>query len=67
MDQGYPVTGPSPGTNPLICPSSLPLASGNLLSDIFPKSHGFFFWVLECLDRGGRGGMGERVGSLVLV
>jgi hypothetical protein len=43
MGQGYPPTGPSPGANPPIYPSSLPLASGNLLSNILSKSHGFFF------------------------
>ena len=43
MGQGYPLTGPSPGTNPLINPSSLPLASGNPVSNIFPKIHGIFF------------------------
>ena len=42
MGQDYPSTGPSPGANPPIYPSSLPLACGNLLSNIFPKSHGFF-------------------------
>ncbi len=41
---GLPPTGPSPGANPLIYPSSLPLASGNPLSGISPKSHGFFFF-----------------------
>jgi hypothetical protein len=45
MGQGYPLTGPSPGANPPIYPSSLPLASGNLFSNIFPKSHGFFFFL----------------------
>jgi hypothetical protein len=43
MGQGYPLTGPSPGATPPIYPSSLPLACGNRLSNIFPKSHGFFF------------------------
>jgi len=43
MGQDYPPTGPSPGANPSIYPSSLPWASGNLFSDISPKSHGFFF------------------------
>ncbi len=43
MDQGYPLTGPSPGTNPPIYPSSLSLPCGNLFSNIFPKSHGIFF------------------------
>ena len=42
MGQDYPSTGPSPGANPPIYPSSLPLACGNLLSNIFSKSHGFF-------------------------
>jgi hypothetical protein len=42
MGQDYPLTGPSPGANPPIYPSSLPRASGNLFSDISPKSHGFF-------------------------
>jgi hypothetical protein len=37
-----PLTDPSPGANPPIYPSSLPLASGNLFSNIFPKIHGFF-------------------------
>ena len=47
---GLPPTGPSPGANPPIYPSSLPLASGNPLSSIFPKSHGFFsFSVSVCL------------------
>jgi hypothetical protein len=45
MGQDYPTTGPSPGANPTIYPSSLPRASGNLFSDISPKSHGFFFSV----------------------
>jgi hypothetical protein len=45
MGQDYPLTGPSPGANPTIYPSSLPRASGNLFSDISPKSHGFFFSV----------------------
>ena len=40
---GLPPTGPSPGSNPPIYPSSLPPASGNPLSSISPKSHGFFF------------------------
>ena len=44
MGQDYPLTGPSPGANPPIHPSSLPRASGNLFSDISPKSHGFFFF-----------------------
>ena len=35
MGQDYPSTGPSPGANPPIYPSSLPLACGNLLSNIF--------------------------------
>ena len=39
---GLPPTGPSPGANPPIYPSSLPLASGNPLSNIFPTSHEFF-------------------------
>ncbi len=39
MGQGYPLTGPRPGVNTPIYPSSLSLASGNLLSNIFPKSH----------------------------
>ncbi len=43
MGQDYPLTDPSPGANPTIYPSSLPRASGNLFSDISPKSHGFFF------------------------
>jgi hypothetical protein len=43
MGQDYPPTGPSPGANPSIYPSSLPRASGNQFSDISPKSHGFFF------------------------
>jgi hypothetical protein len=34
---------PVRGLNP-IYPSSLPLACGNLLSNIFPKSHGWFFF-----------------------
>ncbi len=42
MGQDYPPTGPSPGTNPTIYPSSLPRDSGNLFSDISPKIHGFF-------------------------
>ena len=46
MGQDYPSTGPSPGANPPIYPSSLPLACGNLLSNIFPKSHGFFSFNL---------------------
>ena len=33
---GLPPTGPSPGADPPIYPSSLPLASGNPLSNIFP-------------------------------
>jgi hypothetical protein len=41
---GLPPTGPSPGANPPIYPSSLPLASGNPLSDILSKSHEFFFF-----------------------
>jgi hypothetical protein len=41
---GLPPTGPSPGANPPIYPSSLPLASGNPLSNISPQSHGFFFF-----------------------
>ena len=44
---GLPLTGPSPGANPPIYPSSLPLACGNLLSNIFPKSHGFFFFCIS--------------------
>ena len=32
MGQDYPLTGPSPGANPPIHPSSLPRASGNLFS-----------------------------------
>ena len=43
MCRDYPVTGPSPGANPPIYDSSLPPASGNPLSNIFTKSHGFFF------------------------
>jgi hypothetical protein len=43
MGQDYPLTGPSPGANPPIYPSSLPRASGSLFSNISPKSHGFFF------------------------
>ena len=42
MGQGYPLTGPSPGVDHPIYPSSLPLTCGNLFSNIFPKSHGFF-------------------------
>ena len=42
MGQDYPSTGPSPGAKPPIYPSSLPLACGNLLSNIFSKSHGIF-------------------------
>ena len=42
MGQDYPSTGPSPGANPPIYPSSLPLACGNPLSNIFSKGHGFF-------------------------
>ena len=51
MGQGYPPTGPSPGANPPIYPSSLPLASGNPLSDILSKSHEFFFLPAEWLLR----------------
>ena len=50
MGQGYPLTGPSPGANPPIYPSSLPPASGNPLSNIFPKSHGFFSFAND-MDR----------------
>jgi hypothetical protein len=39
MDQGYSVIGPSPGAKSPIYPSFLPLTCGNLLSNIFPKSH----------------------------
>ena len=45
MGQDYPSTGPSPGANPPIYPSSLPLACGNPLSNIFPKSHRFFSFI----------------------
>ena len=55
MGQGYPPTGPSPGANPPIYPSSLPLASGNLLSNIFSKSHGFFSLFFPFLDHHDRG------------
>jgi hypothetical protein len=51
MGQDYPPTGPSPGANPTIYPSSLPRASGNLFSDISPKSHGFFFGLSEEMTR----------------
>ena len=34
MGQDYPPTGPSPGANPPIYPSSLPRASGNLFSEL---------------------------------
>ncbi len=44
MVQDYPVSDPSPGTNPPIYPSSLPLSWGNLLSNIFPKNHWIFFF-----------------------
>jgi hypothetical protein len=47
MGQDLPLTGPSPGANPTIYPSSLPRASGNLFSDISPKSHGFFSSTLS--------------------
>jgi hypothetical protein len=50
MGQGYPLTGPSPGANPLINPSSLPLESGNPFSNIFPKRHGVFFSPLFVTD-----------------
>ena len=46
MGQDYPSTGPSPGANPPIYPSSLPLACGNPLSNIFSKGHGFFSFCL---------------------
>jgi hypothetical protein len=46
MGQGYPLTGPSPGATPPIYPSSLPLACGSRLSNIFPKSH----CLLQLLD-----------------
>jgi hypothetical protein len=36
MGQDYPLTGPSPGANLPIYPSSLPRASGNLFSNISP-------------------------------
>jgi hypothetical protein len=42
MGQGCPLTGPSPRANPLMNHSSLPLVSGNPLSNIIPKSHDFF-------------------------
>jgi hypothetical protein len=47
---GLPPTVPSPGANPPIYPSSLPLASGNPLSSISPKSHGFFFFSIVRLS-----------------
>ena len=43
MGQGYPLTGPSPGVDHPIYPSSLTLSYGNKVSNIFPKNHGFFF------------------------
>ena len=43
---GIPPTGPSPGADPPIYPSSLPLASGNPLSNIFPKNHEFFVFFM---------------------
>ncbi len=42
MGQGFHLLATVRGDNPPIYPSSLPLASGNPLSSIFPKSHGFF-------------------------
>jgi hypothetical protein len=41
MGQDYPFTGPSPGANPDIYPSSLPLASGKMLPNIFPRALDF--------------------------
>jgi hypothetical protein len=37
MGQDYPFTGPSPGANPLIYPSSLPRVLGKLSGNILPK------------------------------
>jgi hypothetical protein len=37
MDQDYPFTGPSPGTNPSIYSSSLPRVLGKLSGNILPK------------------------------
>ena len=42
MSQDYPFTGPSPGVNPTIYPSSLPLARGNLSGGVSPKDIKFF-------------------------
>ncbi len=44
MGQDYPFTGPSPGVNPTIYPSSLPRASGKLSGNILPKDIKFFFF-----------------------
>ena len=50
MGQDYPLTDPSPGPNPPIYPSTLPLTCGNKLSNIFPKNHGFcFLCVCVCV------------------
>jgi hypothetical protein len=47
MNQDYPLTGPSPGANQHTYPSSLPPARGNLLSNISPKSHGSFLFIIN--------------------
>ena len=44
MGQDYPFTGPSPGANPPIYPSSLPRALGKLSGNILPKDIKFFFF-----------------------
>jgi hypothetical protein len=46
MGQDYPLTDPSPGANPTIYPSSLPLALGKMPGDIFPKAMDFFSFFL---------------------
>jgi hypothetical protein len=47
MDQDYPLTGPSPGTNQHTYPSSLPPDRGNLLSNISSKSHCFWSFTYQ--------------------
>ena len=51
MVQDYPVTGPSPGDNPPIYLSSLPLTWGKIPGDIFPRVIDFFSFVKSLSDR----------------
>ena len=52
MGQDSPFTGPSPGVNPPVYPSSLPLTTGKMIPDIFPRVMDFFsFHVFSSLEQ----------------